>query len=126
MKLRFNRNSLRFRLNQLEVNRLASGERLVEEVWFPGADDPFRYSLEIQDGETSAHFKPAPAGIGVWLKSVDIIAWASSDELELHRMLPTSREPLTLMIEKDLECVDAPPEERDPHAFRRAESPLCK
>jgi hypothetical protein len=126
VKLRFHRNSIRFRLNQIEVAQLACGSTLEEEVWFPTAELPFRYILALHDLEASARLEQSPPEIRVLLKRADVKAWAVSDELELHLSLPTCREPLTLMIEKDLVCLDAPAEERDPHAFPRAENPVCK
>jgi hypothetical protein len=126
MKLRFHQNSIRFRLNQLEVTELASGTSMVEEVWFPNSDQPFRYSLALHDLDPSVRFELKPAEIAVLLKRADVKAWAASDELQMHRSLPTARKPLKLMIEKDLVCVDGPPEERDPYAFQRVENPVCK
>lgn len=125
MKLRFHQNSLRFRLNQVEVAKLASGAVLVEEIWFPNSDQPFRYSLSLHESEASAALGLNPAQISVLLRRDDVTAWATSDELELHRSVPTSRGPLKLMVEKDLVCIDRPFEERDPHAFPRAEKPVC-
>ena len=39
--------------------------------------------------------------------------------------LPADRSVLTVAIEKDLECVDGPPEEKDPEAFPRAIEKAC-
>jgi hypothetical protein len=125
MKLRFHKNSLRFRLNQIEVNRLASGERLAEEIWFPQARTPFRYTLLVNDGPASASLQAHE--LHVSLSATDVKVWVPSTELELHYSLPTDRDPLKLMVEKDLVCVDGPEEERDPHAFPRATSEaVCK
>ncbi len=125
MKLRFHKNSLRFRLNRLEVSQLASGEKLVEEIWFPHSEQPFRYSLGVREAEATAQLEQSPAGIHVSLNLADVMAWAASDELDLHRSLTDAREPLILMVEKDLVCVDGPAEERDPLAFPRAEQTVC-
>ncbi len=123
MKLRFRKNSLRFRLNQVEVIRLASGEKLIEEIWFPGADRPFRYSLGVRD---AAAAELGSSDIAAWLSRADVIAWARSGEMELHRSIATGHDPLKLMVEKDLVCVDGPDEERDPDAFPRAAAAICK
>jgi hypothetical protein len=125
MKLRFHQNSLRFRLNQLEVGRLAAGYRLTEEVWLPGSDQPLQYSLGVHEGETAVEFHLASGGLTVLLRHAEVKVWAKAAELEFHRSLPTLRQPLKLMIEKDLECLDGPAEERDPHAFPRDEKSAC-
>lgn len=124
MKLRFHNNSLRFRLNQLEVHQLASGQGLAEEIWFPLAAQPFRYALRVHEGAASAELEKNE--ILVSLNRADIAVWAASEELELHRSIPTAHDPLKLMVEKDLVCVDRPEQERDPHAYPRAEQALCK
>jgi hypothetical protein len=51
--------------------------------------------------------------------------WSADQSIGLYYDLPTASEPLRIMIEKDLECVDGPPEERDPDAFARSVPKSC-
>jgi hypothetical protein len=120
MKLRFRANSLRVRVNQNEVQRLSAGEILREKIDFPGNS---RLSYVLKSGPASdpqAFF--AQDGILIAVPSALVTNWAESDEIGLYFTLPTGAQPLKIAIEKDLECIDGPVEERDPHAFPRAMS----
>lgn len=113
MKLRFRGNSLRLRLNQREVSSLAGGESIEEQVAFS------------KGGALVYRLVPAPASVyGATLAGNTIIVSIPSPELEQWRNTPGiglyyQDGPLTIAIEKDLECTDGPVEERDPYAFPR-------
>ncbi len=117
MKLRFRDNGLRLRVNRLEVEGLASGAALAEQVHFPG-DSTISYVLE-----SSEHSSPQAS----FLHGVIRVAaprklvrdWANSDSVGMYFELPVSGAVLKIAIEKDLECLDGPVNERDPHAFAR-------
>ena len=117
MKLRFRKNSLRLRLNQREVALLARGVSLQEEVQFPG-NATFSYILELTA-------EPIPAAsfnngaIRVLAPEALVEGWAAGDELGLYFDLPASEPALRVAIEKDLDCVEGPADERDPEAFPR-------
>lgn len=113
MKLRFRKNSLRLRVNQVEAQMLAAGEQLQEEVQFPGAAR-FAYTLRAKEGATpEVNFRD---GVITVAAPADVVGrWAASDEVGMYFEIP----PIRIAIEKDLECIDGPPEERDPHAFPR-------
>ena len=49
MKLRIRGNSIRLRLKRSEVDRLAAGDKLVEETQFPAS--VLSYSLELSDAD---------------------------------------------------------------------------
>ena len=118
MKLRFLQNSLRLRVNQREVDELASGIALEEDVSFPG-NARMRYILESYGhGTAAASFEGGV--IRVSAPGSDVKAWASSEAIGMYFDLPADGSVLRVAIEKDLECVDGPPEERDPHAFPRS------
>lgn len=51
--------------------------------------------------------------------------WAEGEQIGLYFDLPADSSVLTVAIEKDLECVDGPPEEKDPDAFPRAAEKVC-
>jgi hypothetical protein len=112
MKLRFRKNSLRLRVNQVEVEQLAVGQTLAESVSFAGGAI-LEYILTPSSGPTrSAHFDG---------KSIRITAplhdWVRSPDIGFYFEVEPG---LKIAIEKDLECVDGPAEEQDPHAYPRA------
>ncbi|HEX7362792.1 MAG TPA: hypothetical protein VF283_20060 [Bryobacteraceae bacterium] len=118
MKLRFRENGLRLRLNRPEVARLASGGTLEECVLFPG-NTALSYLLgSAPDSSPQASFRDGAIRITA---PKDMIApWAADDTIGIYFDVPAGSALLKIAIEKDLECLDAPPEERDPDAFPRA------
>jgi hypothetical protein len=121
MKLRFRKNSLRLRLNQLEVMELAAGKVLKEQVSFPGGTT-FAYQLSAseQAGSPSASFFNAT--ITVEMPGESVRQWSGTEEIGLYCDLSTAAGPLKIAIEKDLVCTDGPPEESDPHAYPRKDA----
>jgi hypothetical protein len=117
VKLRFWKNSLRLRVNQHEAADLASGTALEECIYFPG-DACIHYVLE-----TSAQSRPeasfADATIRVSAPQHLVRDWAANDTIGIYFDLPVNGSELRVAIEKDLECVDGPADERDPAAFPR-------
>ena len=123
MKLRFRKNSLRLRLNQREVAGLAAGAALKEEVVFPG-DTRMEYILEpSSDDSPEASFTKGV--IRVAAPQTQLRAWASSDAVGIYFDLPANGTSLRVAIEKDMECVDASQEDRDPYAFSREARKNC-
>jgi hypothetical protein len=118
MKLRFRANSLRLRVNQREVQSLAAGLPLREQVIFPG-DTRLAYTLSAE-AESEANVRFEDGSIQVWAPKDQIAGWAGGDEIGLYFKLPANGTTLSLAIEKDLECVEGPLEERDPDAFPRS------
>jgi hypothetical protein len=118
MKLRFRQNSLRLRVNQREVDELASGIALEEDVTFPG-NSRMRYILEPYGQHTAAASFEGGV-IRVSAPGNDVKQWANSEAVGMYFDLPADGAVLRVAIEKDLECVDGPPEERDPNAFPRS------
>jgi hypothetical protein len=123
MKLRFRKNSLRLRLNQREAESLAAGSILEEKIHFPG-DATMSYVLEPVSGtQPNASFQDGVIRIGAPQEQLQ--AWASEESIGIYFDFPANGSALTVSIEKDLECVDGPEEERDPHAYPRSTSPSC-
>lgn len=123
MKLRFRKNSLRLRLNQREVRSFASGATITEEVVFPG-QARMSYSLRASR-EDSPQARYEGGHIFVLAPEALVHDWAGGEEIGLYFELPAGTSALTIAIEKDLECVDGPPEERDPDAFPRTAEKVC-
>jgi hypothetical protein len=118
VKLRFRKNSLRFRVNRPEVEDLAAGHALEERVYFPG-DTSIRYVLEIS-GHSSPRASFENGTIRVAAPSDMVRQWAENDVIGIYFELAANGAQLDISIEKDLECLERVAEERDPDAFRRA------
>ena len=116
VKLRFRGNSLRLRVNQKEVAMLAAGEELVEQVAFPNGKT-FSYVLTPAAREKAAEFDGERIRITAPLQE-----WTSAEEVGFYFEASPG---LRVAIEKDLECVDGPEEEKDPHAFPRGAAKTC-
>ncbi len=119
MKLRFRENSLRLRVNRREVQDLASGATLEEAVLFPG-ETRLSYVLRQSDSDQpEASFTSGV--IRILAPQNGILEWAKSDQIGMYFEVGANGSALKIAIEKDLECLDGPPEERDPYAFARTD-----
>jgi hypothetical protein len=104
MKLRIRGNSLRLRLKRGEVDRLAAGNKLVEETEFPGT--VFSYSLELSDNEDmAASFDNGR--IEISMPREIIPEWADTDLVTLYseQELPGESK-LEILVEKDFSCLE--------------------
>ena len=122
MKLRFRKNSLRLRLNQREAQSLASGAALEERIHFPGSSE-LSYLLVPAKDTAEASFQNGTIRISV--PQDQLRSWQAGDSIGVYLEFPTDHTPLKVAIEKDLECVDGPEEERDPFAFPREQPTVC-
>jgi len=109
MKLRFRQNSLRLRVNQREVEMLAAGKTLQERVAF-AVGNTLDYLLAA-DAKSSAEFDGRAIRV-----FAPLAEWAKGGDIGFYFEVESG---LKVAIEKDLECVDGPEHERDPHAFPR-------
>ena len=109
--MRFRKNSLRLRVNQQEVAMLAAGEELAEQIAFAGGATLSYMLASSPDASSSAEFDGKviriTAPLGQWVHASDIGYYFEV------------RPGLKVAIEKDLECVDGPEEEKDPLAYPR-------
>jgi hypothetical protein len=112
MKLRFRKNSLRLRVNQQEVALLAAGQELAEQVSFGGGATLGYVLSPVVATKGSADFDGKVIRVAARLDD-----WARSGEIGLYFEVEPG---LKIAIEKDLECVDGPEDEKDPHAFPRS------
>ncbi len=123
MKLRLRGNSLRLRVNRREVEGLVTGAALKEQVHFPG-DACISYVLESsKESQPQACFEQGV--IRILAPATLIQNWATGDSVGIYFDLPANGASLAVAIEKDLECVDSAPEERDPDAFPRTARKNC-
>lgn len=123
MKLRFRNNSLRLRVNRPEVENLAAGGSLEERVEFPGGEH-LSYILESSPAST-ARASFGGGVIRVAAPDWQVKDWARGKAIGLYFQLSGATAALHVAIEKDLECVEGPPEEHDPAAFPRTPGKNC-
>jgi hypothetical protein len=123
MKLRFRSNSLRVRVNRPEVENLAAGGSLEEQVHFPGSA---RLSYVLESSPESAPSASFCDGV-IRISAPDwqVKDWARGEAVGFYFQVPAEDGPLKVAIEKDLECIDAPAGERDPDAFPRTPGKNC-
>jgi hypothetical protein len=123
MKLRFRNNSLRLRLNRRETEAIAAGSALKEQICFPEGTT-FSYILEAAGRlQPEASFRQGVIRIAA--PAVELQKWAESSAIGVYFEVPANGSILKIAIEKDLECVEGPAEERDPDAFPRAPCKTC-
>jgi hypothetical protein len=123
VKLRFRNNGLRLRVNQREVEALALGQALEERIHFP-EDTSISYILG-SGANSGANASFRNGVIRITVPRVEVETWANTDSIGMYFELPASDASLKIAIEKDLECVDGPAEERDPNAFPRPSKKNC-
>ena len=129
MKLRIKGNSIRLRLGRSEVARLVGGEAVVETTSFdPAGLQRLEYRL-VASPETAAVAASFEAGsrLVVRVPTGLVQGWGRTDQISLSATQPASDGAcLRILIEKDLECLDAPPEESQADAYARdADPPAC-
>jgi hypothetical protein len=111
MKLRFRGNSMRLRVNQKELEKLVTGQELIEKVDF--GTTSLVYSLRASaNTRGTAEFDGKRIHVSAPLRG-----WARGDEIGFYFVVEAG---LKVAIEKDLECLDGPEEEKDPDAFPRS------
>ena len=105
MKLRIRGDSVRLRLKQGEVRRLAGGETIEETTRFPGA--VFSYSLALADDQDDMLASFDNGSIAITMPREIIPEWADTDLVTLYteQELPGG-EKLALLVEKDYSCLE--------------------
>lgn len=119
MKIRIRGNSIRLRLGQSEVHRLATtGE--VEELTHFGNGEGQRLGYEIHAAPDEQVVRARFDGrrIIVHAPAEMIHRWASSDQVGIYAMQATDRGELAIVIEKDFACIDGDSRESQEDAFR--------
>jgi hypothetical protein len=124
MKLRFRENSVRLRVNRHEVDKLAAGNSIEEEVAFPNSAS-LRYIFEAgMNDEPLISFKDGVIRVAAPL--AQIRTWAHAEAtIGLYFKVPAGESVLSVSIEKDLQCIDGPADEFDPDAFPRETRTNC-
>ncbi len=123
MKLRLHGNSIRLRLRRGEVRRLV--ERGVVEERTEFVDAALVYALRVTDA--------AEIGAEIGRNRVEITVprgvarqWASGEQVGIEGSQPTSGgRALRILVEKDFECIDAPPGESQEDAYPNPRAGKC-
>ena len=115
MKLRIQGNSIRLRLTQAEVQRIAGGETVQEQVSFV---PPFVYSLVPDSEKVKLAARYEDHTLRVSLPSALAHTWATSEQVSIEEtlMLENGNE-LHVLIEKDFQCLHRRPNEDERDHF---------
>jgi hypothetical protein len=113
VKLRFQSNSIRFRLKRGEVDQLAKTLRVEESIVMGGgSEETFQYVLEASRDvrDTQVQFKAGRLVIQVPVETVR--RWAEGNEVGIEATLRANGDqPLQVLIEKDFACLHGPLED---------------
>jgi len=121
MKIRIQRNSIRFRLSKTEVEKLCS-EGYIEEGTFFG-DNSFTYAVRSHSfhSELSATFENGR--ITVFVPGKLLVNWPENSVIGFDAKMPVSEnETLYLLLEKDFKCMDNTSEDQSDHYDNPKES----
>jgi hypothetical protein len=111
MKLRIHRNSLRFRLNPGDVQKLDESGEMTESTLF-GVGGAFIYSLQSVVGIDKMNALLTARGIVVKVPQMLVRNWRKSEQVGLETKQPLENgKELHILIEKDFECLDVPHDE---------------
>ena len=115
MKLRIKGNSIRLRLLRSEVERFANDGRISDEINF-GAST-LRYTL-VAGNADSTHATIENNEISVTVPLTTAKDWTGTDQVGIESQQPISDgETLSILIEKDFECVGRPDDADRADAF---------
>ncbi len=116
MKLRIKGNSIRLRLLRSEVERFAAERNISDEARF--GSSALRYSLRMSDEAESIIAKFANDEIEVLMPEAAARDWTTNGEVGFQTdQTIGGGEALTIIIEKDFECVDRPDDPDREDAF---------
>ena len=110
MKLRFEKNSVRYRIKKSELQQLKKDGVVKDTVAFPGA--VLTYELRIADVSTVT---PSLAGDTITINIPAAIAhqWIDTEEVGIYASISTGQhKTLEVIIEKDFPCKDRPDEDK--------------
>jgi hypothetical protein len=123
MKLRIYGNSVRVRLTQTEVARLAKGERIEQTTAF-SATSKLISSIEPSPHAATAGVEFDGLHLAIHMPSKQAVHWATSSEIGIEVTQPSGESAsLSLLVEKDFECLHPGQEKTadaypNPQAFR--------
>ena len=119
MKLRIKGNSIRLRLGQSDIRRLAIEGTVEESTTFgPFPNERFSYILFASPEEPAVHASYTDRRMVICVPRKLVDQWIATDQVGIHATQRTGDDSeLLILIEKDFECIDAPPGESQEDAF---------
>ena len=110
MKIRIKGNSIRLRLTKSEVDALASNGRVEEYTHMPGGTLSYMLRSERGIDNLSAHLEGNC--IVISMPGTLAAAWPANDVVGYKNTITSeNNNSLSLLVEKDFKCIDAPAEE---------------
>lgn len=124
MKLRIKGNSLRLRLSQSEVKRIAEERRVEETVEFGALPhQKMRYAMQIDPLSSDIYATFENCAITVFLPEPMAKSWAISNQVGLEKEQYIGEgKMLKLLIEKDFQCLTARPDEDESDNYPHPEA----
>jgi hypothetical protein len=118
MKLRIKGNSIRLRLRQSDVDRLAMNGAVEESTTFgSGRGQRLDYEIRVAGDDTVVRANFDGRRIVVRVPDEMLTRWADSDQIGIYAMQPTDQGELAVVIEKDFVCIDGDSGESQEDAF---------
>jgi hypothetical protein len=118
MKLRIKGNSIRLRLRQSDVDRLAMNGAVEESTTFgSGRGQRLDYEIRVAGDDTVVRASFDGRRIVVRVPDEMLTRWADSDQIGIYAMQPTDQGELAVVIEKDFVCIDGDSGESQEDAF---------
>lgn len=114
MKLRIKGNSIRLRLTQPEVERLADGSRIEACVDFGPGKRKFFYAVETSAEAAEVDGSYERDRMVVLLPSRVAATWANSDLVSIESR---GEQGLKILVEKDFACLTVRPDEDESEMF---------
>lgn len=110
MKLRFENNSVRFRIRKSELEQLKQHGFVKDEVAFPNA--VLTYELHIADiPEITVAFSGNK--IAIHIPIIKANHWLDTDEVGIYQLINLDEDQvLNILVEKDFHCKDRPEEDK--------------
>jgi len=110
MKLRFENNSVRYRIRKTELAQLKRDGFVQETVVFSNA--AFTYELRIENSE-ELYAEFSHNTVTVHIPNDTANTFFNTDEVGIYKSIQlTDNRPLDIIIEKDFPCKDRPEEDR--------------
>ena len=112
MKLRIKGNSIRLRLTQTEVQCIADGKTVQEDVSFGNDTPTFTYALGIDPNETKLTARYQDHTVRVGLPGAIAHTWATTERVSIEEaIIWNEEEKLNILVEKDFQCLHRSDEE---------------
>ena len=108
MKMRINRNSIRFRTTRSEVLRVITEGCIEETVYFsPGKESSLTYALVCKTGLLTPQIQYEPSKVTVLLPEEMATVWAETGQVGIYATIDIGLHgTLNLCVEKDFACLD--------------------